>query len=327
MFQTKIMLPLFILFFLFPAFGEKSSDVVIVNTNTNKAAAKAPSQTVIAPALNPSKAKKLRDARESAEVQTESLILEQVEKERLKSEQSLLNKIFSSSQQKPSTSGSAATPQPAPSPYAPPGMDRVYISPGVGMVRLLGATNVGCSDSTPFCLSSYFLSIGGSAKKYILFDLGFIYSRHYVRPTEDDIHLYPDTDSRIRVDQPMVTASIRFSPFSTKIRPYGGLSIAAIGRRMNTVNKDGDAIDWEWEEETRDVAEKEWTTSFDGGINGGIDVDLGSSVGLNVDLRYHWNLYTEDSIDKHAWDMYNRKKKLLSEAESFIFSVNLKFYF
>ena len=327
MFQTKIMLPLFILFFLFPASGEKSSDVVIVNTNTNKAAAKAPSQTVIAPALNPSKAKKLRDARESAEVQTESLILEKVEKERLKSEQSLLNKIFSSSQQKPSTSGSAATPQPAPapSPYAPPGMEKVYISVGLGTVRLLGASNVG-SDSTPFCLSACFLSVGGAAKSF-LFDLSFIYSRHYVKPTEDDMHLYSDPDWRIRVDQPMAAASIRLSPFSTRIRPYAGLSIAAIGRRMNTVNKDGDAIDWEWEEETRDVAEREWTTSFDGGINGGVDVDLGPSLGLNVDLRYHINLYTEDSIDKHARDMYNRKRKLLSEMESFIFSVNLKFYF
>ena len=92
MFQLKILIALF---FLFPAFGEKkSSDVVIVNTNTNtnKATVQAPSQTVVAPALNPSKAKKLRNAREDAEVQTESLLLEKVEEERLKSEQKLLNK-------------------------------------------------------------------------------------------------------------------------------------------------------------------------------------------------------------------------------------------
>ena len=156
------------LFFLFPALGEKSSEVVIVNTNTNQAESQSSSQTVTAPALNPSKAKKLRDARENAEVQTESLLLEKVEEERLKREQSLANKIFGSPQ-KPSSEGAVVS-KASPS-YTPAGVDRVYISGGLGVVDLNITTGNVNSYRNPLCfVPSCFMSVGGSARKYFLFD-------------------------------------------------------------------------------------------------------------------------------------------------------------
>ena len=322
MFQLKILISLF---FLFPAFGEKSSDVVIVNTNTNKSAAQAPSQTVIAPALNPSKAKKLRNAREDAEVQTESLLLEQVEKERLKSEQKLLNKIFGSSQQ--SSSEGVVTPQtPAPSSHTPPGVDRVYVSAGLGIIQFYGKTNVESFGTSP-CFSACFLSIGGAAQKYFLFDFSVSYSRHYLKPIYS--HYAEEAGYRTRIDQPMASIAIRLAPWTGKIRPYAGISVAYINRRESTVNIENP--DWKdplWQEELEGTRKKgEWVTSFDGGLSGGMDISLGPNLGLNIDLRYHWNLDTEDTTDYYVDDTTGEKITNFYKAQSFIASVNLRFYF
>ena len=318
MFQLKIFLALF---FLFPAFGEKSSDVVIVNTNTNQAESQsspqtvtAPSQTVIAPTLNPSKAKKLRDARENAETQTESLLLEKVEQERLKSEQSLLNKIFDSSQ-KPSSEG-AVVPKTS-SPYAPPGVDRVYISGGLGVVDLNILTGNVSSYRNPLCfVPACFLSVGGTAKKYFLFDFSVFYSRHIVNEKNSD----GISDSGIRklVDQPAASMAVRVAPWTGKIRPYAGVSVAYVSRRISTVNKAGEStITWE----IMDVGESPWTTSIDGGVSGGLDVALAQHVGLNIDFRYHLNLNTIGDTEKH------QNLQPFSKAHYLIFSVNLRYYF
>ena len=73
------------------AFSE-DGDVVIINSNKNQ------SQSVTAPALTPSKASKLRKAREDAEVSTETHILEKLEAERLKDEQERVDKLMGGSQ-------------------------------------------------------------------------------------------------------------------------------------------------------------------------------------------------------------------------------------
>lgn len=315
----------FSLFFLFPALGEKSSEVVIVNTNTNQAesqsssTATSPSQTVIAPTLNPSKAKKLRDARENAEVQTESLLLEKVEQERLKSEQSLLNKIFGSPQ-KPSGEGVVA-PQ-ASSSHIPAGVDRVYISGGLGVVDLNITTGNVNTYRNPLCfVPACFVSVGGSAQKYFLFDFSVFYSRHIVTE-RDPSNVALDSGIRRLVDQPAAAIAIKVAPWTGKIRPYGGLSVAYVGRRISTVNKAGEStITWE----TVDVGNRKWNTSIDGGVSGGLDVSLGHHVGLNIDFRHHWNL---DSINtkKHNPHTYQILEHI-SKVRYLIFSVNLRYYF
>ncbi|MCY4512692.1 MAG: outer membrane beta-barrel protein [Bdellovibrionales bacterium] len=318
MFPFKILLSLYTVFFLFSAFGAKSSDVVIVNTNTNKSEAQAPSQTVIAPALNPSKAKKLRNAREGAEVQTESLILEKVEQERLKSEQNLLNKIFGSSQ--PSSNQSVATPQsPLPtSTYTSSGVEKVYVSAGLGTVRTWKVEN-----DIESAFPSYFLSIGGSAQKYFSFDFSINYSRHYLTPRGEDVNKYP-VGSFIRIDQPTVAIAIRLVPLSGKIRPYVGLSAAYINRKRDIV--DQDRKKYLNSEFIEDVDEKKWYQSFDGGISGGMDIDLGPNLGLNIDLRYHRNIDTEESTG-HFVEFVEERTIAFAEAESLIISANLRFYF
>ena len=314
-----------LVFFLFPAFAGKNADVTIVNTNTSQSTSQSPSQVITAPALNPSKAQKLRDARESAEVKTESLILEKMEQERLKNEQSLFDKIFGASQ-KPQVSSTAvsAVSTPPPSPYFASGMERVYVSAGLGMFQFQ-ADNVN-STSTPFCFSACFVSVGGAAKKYFLFDFGFIYSRHYLQDPKDS------ADIRRRVEQPMFSAVLRITPFSGKIRPYAGLSGAYIRRKVDRVTPEGKRLPWE-DYLQRDVGKPQWTDSFDGGVSLGADVDLGHRLGLNIDFRRHWNLDTEDTkypayFTYYTDDHDHRPDHIhLSEAGSVIISVSLRVYF
>ena len=318
MFPFKIILSLYTVFFLFSAFGAKPADVVIVNTNTNKSEAQAPSQTVIAPVLNPSKAKKLRDAREGAEIQTESLILEKVEQERLKSEQNLLNKIFGSSQPSPTTS--VAVPQ-SPTSITPSGVERVYISAGLGTSRVWKIINVNS------VLPSYFLSIGGSAKKYFSFDFSVSYSKYFLTPeAEQDIKKFP-ADSLIRIDQPAASIAIRFSPLPGKIRPYVGLSAAYIHRKKDIVDShyEDQFLNYH-HEDTEDEGKKKWYQSFDGGVAGGLDMDLGPNLGLNIDLRYHWNIDTEESTG-YFKEFIEERTILFAKAKSLIFSANIRFYF
>ena len=317
MFYLKILISLF---FLFPAFGEKPSDVVIVNTNTNKATVQAPSQTVVAPALNPSKAKKMRNAREDAEVKTESLLLEKVEQERLKSEQNLLNRIFGASQQ-PSNAGVVTPQAQAPSSHTLPWTDRVYISAGMGIIKFYGKTNVDSLGTSP-CFSACFLSIGGSAKKHLLFDFSISYSRHYLRPIHTELNY--DNGFRTQIDYPMASIAIRLAPWTGKVRPYAGLSVAYIHSRESTVN----IRDSDWPPlESVDLYQKDkWIASFNGGLSGGLDITLGPNLGLNIDLRYHWNLDTEDTTDYYATDI-GEKITNFYKAQSFIASVNLRFYF
>ena len=305
----------FILFFLFPAFGEKTSDVVIVNTNqtvnANKTVNENKAQSVTATALVPSKAKKLRNAREDAEVKTESLILEQVEKERLKNEQNILGKVLS-----PSEGVQEAVSEVPAVPHQPLwswGKDRAYISLGAGAVQFPGVSNI-----NSLALPALFVSVGGMAKKYFLIDFSLYYSKHY---------LDPEQHSNIRelIHQPSAGMSIRVSPFQGKVRPYGGVSGAYIGRRVDPVDKNtGEALETHHGVHVlKDVARKNWMQSFDGGISTGVDVILGPHLGLNVDFRYHWNFYTEST----ALFYYYTDQKLLDSADSVLFSVNLRYYF
>ena len=320
MFPLKIILSLYAVFFVFSAFGAKSADVVIVNTNTNKSEAQAPSQTVIAPVVNPSKAKKLRNARESAEIQTESVILEKVEEERLKSEQSLLNKIFGSSQPAPTVS--VAVPQ-SPTPQTSSGVERAYISLGLGTIKVWKVNNVASLATNP-CFSACFLSIGGSAQKYFSFDFSVSYSRHYLTPKGEHMDRRLLKGSRYRFDQPMAAIALRLSPWPGKIRPYVGLSAAYIYRRKNIVDQEGEKL---LDPDYIDVGKKQWYQSFDGGVSGGMNLDLSPNLGLNIDMRFHWNIDTEESTGYFVEKHWEKNSILYSKAPTLIFSANLRFYF
>ena len=295
------MLRFLLVFLFFPilSFAEKK-DVVIINTNTA-----ASSQVVKNSALKPSSAKKIRGAREDAEITTESLVLEKLEKERLKSEQNLLNKIFGGTSGRPATQA-VSSPQASASEtrYLPFG-ERAYISLGFGFYNYPGVENINDDDPVPV------LSFGGYARDNFIFDFSFIYSNPYVDPLRQGF--------RYGVRQLIGSVAMKFSPFKGKIKPYGGLSGSFIGRNWNKTTPEGEL----YLEESRDVASKKWYQSFDGGLVGGVDVAVTRRVGVNLDMRWHWNAYTETRDGAEAFS----DTELLDRRDSFILTANFRFYF
>ena len=77
-------------------------------------------------------------------------------------------------------------------------------------------------------------------------------------------------------------------------------------------------------EELKDIANKTWNQSFDAGLTIGADLALGERLGLNLDLRYHWNLYTEN---RNLVVENSQNIEILDERDSVIVSGNLRYYF
>ena len=125
--------------------------------------------------------------------------------------------------------------------------------------------------------------------------------------------------------------AIKISPLNGRVKPYIGLSGSMIGRKWDVVTKDGnhleDLIGAEYtiyDPLRKDVAQKKWYLSFDAGASIGADVALGDYLGLNVDLKYHFNLHTENRKVAYQYLEYT---EILDERDSMIISANLRYYF
>lgn len=296
---------------LFSAFGEKekNKNTIIIN-NKNKA------QTVTAPALVPAKSKKIRSIREEAEIQTESIIIQKLEKERLRDEQKRIKRIFGETVSEESKQPAVATPVTSTTPVFSfldsDWFNRAFISLGVGSIQYPGAENI-----NSFHFPSFFFSFGGYSYGYFIVDLSVYYSEHFITPVTTD--LVP-TDQNVRegVYQPAVSMAIKLSPFKGRVKPYIGITGSYVARRWFVVDKAGALLE---HYEDRDIALKKWRQSFDGGVALGADIGLMSHVGINVDLRYYKNIYTETPVDLE--DIV----QVLDKRDSIVLSGSLRYYF
>ncbi len=307
--MIKIFSILFLSVFLFPSHGGKKGDVVIINSNKNKS-----TQNVVAPALVPSKSKKLRSAREGAETDTEDAIIQKLEIERMKDEQKRYNKLFSKGNSSGNTAvASAVNPGLQSSqPFFHNWLNRAFISFGAGSVSYPGAGNINSSDSP-----AYFFSFGGYGHGSFIFDLSLYYSEHYILPVTG---ANVNTNVREGVSQPAVSMAVKFSPLKGRIKPYFGVSGSLIARRWFITNKAGGLISDA--NPDRDIAIKRWRQSVDSGITTGADIGLGNKLGLNINFTYNWNIYTE-TRDTKVHDFV----QVLDKRDSMIVSGNLRYYF
>ena len=273
--------------------------LVIVNKNSNQV--NSASQAVTAPALKPSRAKRLRNARTDAEVATENVILQKIEKERLKNEQSIIGKVLGRK-----SSSSSTTVLAVPAVFSGFG-EKAYVSAGFGFFQYLGVENINDDDPIPF------LSFGGYAQSYFLLDATFFYSKPYV-----DLRNQSQTFNAVH--QAGGAIGLRFSPFKGKIKPYVGFSGVLLARRWDKVDVHGHAL----ANLSSTVATKKWYQSVDVGGAGGVDVALGSRFGLNLDVRYHVNAYTETRDNLSSVSPYVQR---LDRRDSLVFSTNFRFYF
>ena len=291
-----------------PAGGEGKT--VIINTNKAGAAA----QTVTAPALEPSQGKKLRSAREEAEIQTESVIIEKLEAERLKDEQRRIDKMFNSSfkgegeAQTGVSAGEALSPAKAGA--APAGWtfgNKAFVFGGVGAVNYLNKTSKINSTDTP----AWFFGFGGYSASHFIIDLTGYYSQHII--TEN-------TEQQLEVIQPALSMSVKYSPFAGRVKPYLGLSAAYLFYRNYPLDPaTGEPVEDEIAIHGHDRGRKKWIQAFDGGLALGADIALADNLGFNLDVRIHRNFWTESTETAEA--------KPLEKNPTAIVSGNLKYYF
>ena len=278
----------------------EEGDVVIINSNENQ------SQSVTAPALTPSKASELRKAREDAEVSTETYILEKLEAGRLKDEQERVDKLMGGSQSQ--TPVIVEEKKSLPAPEEEPKWhfgEKTFVSLGGGYVKYLGPRNV---ESTIW--PAFFISLGGYAEDYFIFDFTGYYSTHFI------------TDKNkgdLRVQQISGALSLKFSPLKGKLKPYAGVVGAYTTRRYQSLTAYGEVMD----DPYKRIGTKEWQQAFDVGPTLGVDVALGPRLGFNVGVWWLFNVYTEE-LDETPWA---DDEGPLSEIQSFVISGNVRFYF
>ena len=286
---------------------ETNKNTVIIN---NEAAATAEQEVISAPALIPSDAKKLRDARERQEIKTEGAIIKELERQRLLDEQKRLDELL----------GEGPQPVPAFSPTEPVVKqwfleNKAFLSVGPGFVTYPGANNVN-SMHTP----AIFVGFGGyNDEGNVIFDLSLYYSEHYLEECVNNCL----QRKRSIMHQPGLSMSVKYSPLAGKAKPYIGASGSVIFRKISDYKPEGDIDKYISYELTR--AHKQWYQSYDAGAGGGVDVVLGKKLGLNVDARYHVNLYTGHPPAVTAFGKHYKRE--LEKRDSLILSANLRYYF
>lgn len=310
---SKIILVL-ILVYCFNSFSKQDKNTVIIN---NEAKSSSASQVISAPALVPSNAAKLRNYRERQEVRTEDSILQELEKQRILDEQKRVNNLLNRNQPAP-----VAVKAPSSSKLS---MDnwlfgqKSFVSFGLGYVNYYDVLSVNSTEQPAF-----FASFGAYGYQgHVIFEMSAYYSEHYMNNPITNYENY-----REMLEQPGVSMAVKFSPLQGKVKPYVGLSGSLVVRRWDVVTKDGakelDLVDPQLEQLRKDVAKKEWYLSFDAGLAVGADVALGEYLGLNLDLRYHLNLHTENR--RTVYQVLNNQT-VLDAVDSLIISANLRYYF
>ena len=298
----------------FNVFSKPEKNTVIIN---NEAKSSSANQVISAPALVPSNATKLRNYREKEEIKTEDSILQELEKQRLLDEQKRVGNMLGKN-------------QPAPVLTNPPVSSKLaledwffgqksFLGFGLGFVNYYDVHNINSTEQ-PAVIGSF----GAYGYKgHLIFEMSAYYSKHYIKTPIVDHPNY-----REMVEQPAITMAIKFSPLEGRVKPYAGLSSSLVVRRWDVVTKDGtdlgDLVDPVLEDLRKDIAKKEWYLSFDAGLALGADVVLGDHLGLNIDLRYHLNLHTENR--KTVYQVLTNTE-ILDERDSLIVSANLRYYF
>ena len=297
-------------------FAAEDKNVVVIKNETSLTTQ---TQAITAPALAPSPAKQLRDAREKQEIETEDKILKELEKQRLLDEQKRADELFGSQKNTPSITPANNSQAPVQNQKWLFG-NRSFFSLGPGVVSFPGVRNINSTE-----IPGVFFSFGGYGYKgNLIFDFSVYYSRHYLTKRFEHNNTVYD-NIREALHQPAVAMSIKVSPLRGQVKPYVGLSGSLVYRKWFLAEKSsGKAI--KYHEETykalKDVGEKTWNQSFDAGLALGADMALGKTLGLNVDIRYHVNLYTENRLVNKFTNI-----EILDKRDSLITSASLRYYF
>ena len=275
------------------------------------------SSTLTAPALIPSDSDKMKTLREKEEIETEDSILKELEKQRILDERKRFNKIFNEKESSVSSQDENTVSTPPVSNKATYWFgEKSFLSLGAGIMNYYNVTNVNSSE-----VPSFLGSFGGYGYRgQLIFDATFFYSVHYLKTPNQD---YPNI--REKVNEPGIAMAVKWSFLTGKMKPYLGLTGALMARKWSFVAKDGSKLDSpELEKLIKDVAKKQWNFSANGGIAFGADLALGEQLGLNIDIRYLVNFYTEN---RKTVSQILSAEELLDEQDVILASLQLKYFF
>ena len=302
-------------FFIVPVFytpfvfSQEGKGVVIIN---NEASSTTQTQAITAPALVPSDAVKLRDVREKQEIKTEDTLMKELEKQRLLDEQKRVDKLLgNTAQESPVSLPSESILDTSKSEWF--FGNKSFVSFGAGVVSYPGVGNINSTDSP-----AYFFSFGGYGYTgNLIFNLSLYYSKHY---TEEYNKRYQKHEYKA-TRQPAIAMAVKASPLNGKMKPYAGVSGSVVFRQVIAIHRSGEAIEdyAGLKELTKNIAEKKWKQAFDAGLAIGADLALGDHLGLNLDVRYHVNLYPQNPKTSD--------EEPLDSRDSVIVSGNLRYYF
>jgi len=287
-------------FFIQNSFAQEPSNIIINNeaTSTNQ-------NVITAPALIPSQSDQMRDLRKKQEIDTEDSVLKELERQRILDERKRFNKIFDKKEK--------TLPPPVVKPYW--FGEKSFLSLGAGLVNYYDVTNINSTE-----IPTFLTSFGGYGYKgHLIFDATFFYSVHYLTTPNQT---YQNIREKLR--EPGVAMAVKWSFLKGKMKPYAGFTGALIARKWNFVAKDGTDLKPELETAIKDVAKKSWLLSANGGVTFGADLALGDRLGLNLDIRYLINFYTEN---RKTNSQLLTREEILDEQNVVLGSLNLKYFF
>ena len=290
----------------------------------------------------------LRQSRQEAELMTEQKIVEKLESSRLRDEQERLNKLFPSESAKTVVAnGAAIAPVDISAQAQAPSIvhnnrDSLYLGFHGGQ-----AFNVVQQVENLESYGSFGVSAGSELPGGIILEGSFFFTAHALDPTKPvffrDVNYQNHFDKSYftDVDQWSGVLAIKYSPFSTRLRPYVGVAIAY----NNWVYNDHYSFDYRCEVLRTPYCPSIGysSDSVDLGVNIGVDIKLnkklsiGGSVLINAYNIYHNN----DTIDPYAAQQreYNRRASYhgvdhllyehfkMEETNWIIASINAKLYF
>ncbi|MBC6415112.1 MAG: hypothetical protein GDA46_01805 [Bdellovibrionales bacterium] len=315
---------LFIFFSIvsFSSFSEKDiKGNIIINNEANSLSNNNNSENIIkAPALVPSSSNQLRELRKSQEIETEDSILLELEKQRISDEKARFNKLFS--KEAPSSKANLLHSESSESnsflKRNPFFGEKSFISLGAGVIFHPYVKNV---NSTEF--PTLIVSLGNyTYNEQIIFNLIAFYSTHYLKESSK---IFQNTDIRERVQEPAIAMDIKWSLLKGKTKPYIGLTGALFARKWSLVDRLGSSdLTNQQRVIYKDVGNKNFLISLNGGLVLGADIILEKNLGLNVDIRYYVNFYTEN---RKTLSQYLTSEAILDEVDVILSSIKLKYFF
>ena len=282
----------------------------------------------------------LRKSREEAEMATEQRIVEKLERSRLRDEQERLKKLFPSEPTKSvvAVDGSASLAGSS-SVLEDDDADKFYAGFHIGQ-----SDNFSSRVENLKSYGSYGFSFGSHDSSGLMLEAALFYTPHTILQADSYIpyggQFYPG-DYATEVDQFSGLLSLKYSPFSSRFKPYLGLMAGY------TIWSYKDEYAFEYECSMIGFSycgnNDRRTNSVDVGLNVGADLQLSPklSVGLSIIVNiFHIydNNNTSQAYDKYwnpyrhsRYDVYNGYQRYehitIEETNWIIASINAKLYF